>query len=232
MKTLIIVPVWGRPEITKIWAKGLKWFLTKDFDVLTILSREDEHFEENMKLVRRDFNYCFFKNKPLGQKMNAGIEYALETFEFDYIMNLGSDDLIHPSILQLFSAFLDEKKPFFGINRVFFYEKSTKKLAMCLPYVWGAGRMISRHIIEVLRNRGQFLYKETLQKSLDCNSMDTIQEKLGIKYETIDTGTFPYIVDIKTWDNLNDFNMMTRMYEIVPTEILTRYYPKIITELL
>lgn len=232
MHILILVPIWGRPEITHLWGYALEGFVTEEMTVLTILSKEDKYFKDNFDIIHDcGFQYCEYSNKPLGRKLNAGIEYAL-TLEWDYLMNLGSDDLIHPAILQLFSPFLDQKIPFFGINRVFFYEKITKKLAKSVPYVWGAGRMISRHLIENLRSNGGFLYNSDFSRGLDCNSMDTIQEKVGIKYELIDSGNFPYIVDIKTWDNINDFNMMSRLYEIVPTDILKRYYPKIITELL
>jgi hypothetical protein len=231
MKILIITPIWGRSDITEIWAYNLQGVITENISVLGIVSEEDPHFERNCDiLVSHGWYYCKFANKPLGNKLNAGIEYAL-TLDWDYMMNLGSDDLIHPAILQLYFPFFEQKKQFFGLNKVFFYEKNTKKLAISKPYVWGAGRCIERNIIERLKNRGEFLY-DGYEKGLDCNSIDRIGNLLGIKYEQIETNDFPYIVDIKTNDSLNHFVMLQRFYEIVDTNILTTYYPKIITDLL
>jgi hypothetical protein len=232
MKVLILVPVWQRPEITKIWIEGVKWFKTQNVTILTILSQEDPFFKENLSFIKKICDFCYFQNKPLGQKINAGIEYALEAFDFDYLMNLGSDDLIHPAIWNLYDSFLNDKIDFFGLDKIYFYEPRTGKLGHSLPYVWGAGRMISRRLLEMIRSKGEFLYKSQFSRGLDCNSMDRIKDMFAIGYKQIETGTFPYVVDIKTEVGINDFILMQKMYELVDFEILRQFYPEHIINLL
>ena len=231
MKVIILTPVWGRPDITQIWAMGLICFIPKDWRVLCILSAEDEQFNDNLKICQDSgFDFCIYENNPLGKKLNAGVEYAL-SYEWDYLMNLGSDDLVHPGLLQVYLPFFEKKMPFFGINRVFFYEKKTGKLAKSVPYVWGAGRVIRRDLIEKLKNMGDFLYDSREWRGLDCNSMDRIQLKLNTKYEVLDVD-FPYLVDIKTDDSLNHFAMQGKFCSEVPVEMFTDFYPKVITDML
>lgn len=233
MKTLILVPIWRRPEITNIFAINLAVSIPSTCEVLCILSKEDEYYKENLKILEPfGFSIGHHKNTPVGSKLNAGIETALENFDFDYLMNLGSDDLIHPGIWMLYNEFLKFNLPFFGLEKVYFYEVKTGKLARSLPYYWGAGRMISRKIIEKMREKREYLYKNEFSRGLDCNSMDNIKKVLNIDYKQIDTNDFPYLVDLKTWDSVNDFNMFSRQYEIVQSDILESYYPKIITDLL
>ena len=233
MKILIITPIWGRPEITHIWAKSLSMFITDNISVLCILSNDDPDVKDNTrKCIKPGFRICYFKNKPLGLKLNAGIEYALTHFEFDYIMNLGSDDIVHPALLQLYRESMQEKVDFFGLDKVYFYDTRVNKLLISIEYVWGAGRMISRKILEKLRNKGEFLYKSTENRGLDCNSMEKINNLLQIPYLQLKTGDFPYLVDIKTNESLNDILMMRNFTTEVDVDLLRRYYPTIITKMI
>lgn len=233
MKTLILVPIWRRPEVTNIFAINLAMTIPAMCQVLCILSKEDENYDENKKIIESfGFDIGYHDNLPLGRKLNAGIETAFDNYDFDYLMNIGSDDLIHPAIWMLYDEFLKYGHGFFGLEKVYFYEMKTGKLSRSLPYYWGAGRMISRGILEKMREKGQYLYKNEFSRGLDCNSMDNIKKVLNIDYKQVCTNDFPYVVDIKTWESLNDFNMFARLYEIVDPDILESYYPKIITDLL
>lgn len=224
MKILILVPVWGRPEITKIWSEAVNWFKTGEIEVLTILSNEDEYFTQNLAIILDSgYQYCYYKNDPLGQKLNAGVEFALD-FNFDYLMNLGSDDLIHPAILALYKPYMEAKEPFFGLNKVYFYDILKKRLAITVPYVFGAGRMIHRSVLEKIRYKGEFLYSNELRRGLDCNSVEKVKFTLNLDYKQVETNGFPYIVDIKSQHGLNDFDMMQRLHEPADINIL-KYYP-------
>ena len=208
-------------------------FITDNISVLCILSNDDPDVKDNTrKCIKPGFRICYFKNKPLGLKLNAGIEYALTHFEFDYIMNLGSDDIVHPALLQLYRESMQEKIDFFGLDKVYFYDTRVNKLLISIEYVWGAGRMISRKILEKLQNKGEFLYKSTENRGLDCNSMEKINNLLQIPYLQLKTGDFPYLVDIKTNESLNDILMMRNFTTEVDVDLLRRYYPTIITKMI
>jgi hypothetical protein len=232
MKILILVPIWKRPEITKIWVEGMKYFLTPNISVLAILSNEDPNYNDNIEIIKDEFNYCFYDNNPLGKKLNAGIEYALDNFEFDYLMNLGSDDIIHPGIWSLYDQYFKVGNKFFGLDVVYFYDKISSKLACSTPYLWGAGRVIHREILEKIRIKGDFLYKNEFSQGLDCNSIEKVKFLLNIEYKQVETNDFPYLVDIKSEIGISDFTLLSRFYNIVDFNILNQYYPKHILKLL
>lgn len=230
MRTLLIlVPIYKRPEITDIWAKNMQLVqkIAKNVDVLTILSPEDEFFNENSAICE-PFTRVIYANNPLGRKMNAGVEYALMNMEWDYLMNLGSDDLLHPSIFELYNEKLAEKNLFFGLDRVYFYDMKSKQLGLSKVYVWGAGRMIHRSVIEDIRRQGGTLYTQKETRSMDCDSIGNIKLFTGIDYEQVETNDFPYIVDLKTATNLNDFTFIQRLYEIVDALVLNNYPDEIL----
>lgn len=233
MNILILVPIWGRPKITKIWIEGLKWFLTPNITVLCVLSPEDQFLVENEGLIiKNGFERCYFKNKPLGLKLNAGVQYALDNYKFDYLMNLGSDDLIHPAIFSLYDSYIKEGYKFFGLDKVYFFNILTKELGLTKPYLWGAGRMISREILERIEFKGSFLYKSDFGRGLDCNSIENIKFLLGIDYKQVETNDFPYLVDIKSENGINDFYLMAKMYDLVDSSILKQFYPEFIIKML
>jgi len=233
MKILILVPLWQRPEITKIWAYSMGYFLTEGISVLTILSREDPYYHENLDIIHHSgFEVCYFENKPLGRKLNAGIEYALEAYDFDYLMNLGSDDILHPGLLSLYDPYIKAKNLFFGLDKVYFFDYIKHKLGLTEAYLWGAGRMISREILEKIRIKGSFLYESKYERGLDCNSIENIKKLLNIDYLQVKTEDFPYLVDIKSEFGINDFILMNKMYSLVDDEVLRLNFPKSVIKML
>jgi hypothetical protein len=232
MRTLILVPIYKRPEITDIWAKNMQLVqkIAKNVDVLTILSPEDEFFNENSAICE-PFTRVIYPNEPLGRKMNAGVEYALRHIEWDYLMNLGSDDLLHPLIFKLYENCIDNKVQFFGLDKVYFFDMESKKLGLSKVYVWGAGRMIHRRVIEDIRRQGGTIYTQKETRSMDCDSINNIKLFTDVDYSQVETDSFPYIVDLKTNTNLNDFTFIQRLYELVDNSVLNNY-PDVILKLI
>lgn len=227
MKVLILVPIWRRPAITKIWAEAMSYYLTDNVTVLTIISYDDPDYAANLLIIAKNkFERCFYKNEPLGEKLNAGIEYALQNYEFDYLMNLGSDDILHPAIWGLYKNFMDDRIPFFGLDKVYFYDTLQNKLALSKPNIWGAGRMILREILNKIKKKGEFLYKNDFNSGLDTNSLENIKFNLDIDYIQLETHDFPYLVDVKSDIGIGEFLIMVNHYDLVDSGILKDYFPE------
>jgi len=92
--------------------------------------------------------------------------------------------------------------------------------------------MIHREILEKIRKKGEFLYKNEFECGLDCNSIDKIKNLLGIDYKQVETSDFPYIVDIKSSEGINDFTLLQRFYNLVDRDILERNYSKSIINMI
>ena len=214
MKILILIPVYKRPEVFRLCLKNLKWFIdsvkTWRIEVVCLLSPDDKDLKKNETLVEiYGFNRIYYKNLPVSDKLNAGIQYAWDHFEFDYLMNFGSDDLIHPHIEVLYDPYLKQNCKLFGINTLYFIELSSKKTIFFDTYAThgsiGAGRMIHRSIIEQFDRDMYPIYEPGLDCGLDTSSAMTIKRVMQIPDVIVDSGKFPYIVDLKTTTNINQF---------------------------
>ncbi|MCR4313383.1 MAG: glycosyltransferase family 2 protein, partial [Candidatus Roizmanbacteria bacterium] len=122
-KILILLPIWGRKKITQICLENLLE-LQKDFkiDVLCIVS------ESWSKVMAFEYGFRFVTapNDCLGTKMNIGVEAALK-LNFDYLMNLGSDDIITKELLDIYTPYFEKNLEMFGSKRLTFIDSKEKK---------------------------------------------------------------------------------------------------------
>lgn len=124
MKLVLATCMFGRPKVSELFL--LNYFrLKKDFDIDLIVAASDVDSENLCK----SYGVKFFpyNNLPLGEKHNVLFHYILTKYECDYIIHCGDDDLIST---ELFSCFVEEaqkKTPYFGTNKIYFYEPKTGK---------------------------------------------------------------------------------------------------------
>lgn len=213
--------VYSRPEVTRIWAMGLRRL---DLFPVVILSKEDPDFMENYQICKKyDFFMVTYPNNPLGEKLNKVISYILHHFEFDYLMNIDSDDLILPQLWDIYAAFWEKNNPFFGIKRVYFFNLKTKETRFSDENCWCAGRCMSRSLLEKMKGS---LYFDQDDRGLDQRSAAKVEHCTGIKQTMIETGIVPYILDIKTIYNLNDWNFIQDYSKPCNFDIIEQYYIK------
>jgi hypothetical protein len=237
MKILILIPLWKRPEVVDIVFRNLALFRRKvkwEIEVLAILCPDDPNLKALELLCKKyDVYKCYFKNSPLGMKMNAGINFAMKKFKFDYLMNFGSDDLIHPRIELLYKKAFKSKVQVFGIDSLFFYDLLTKKTFYFKTYTYrgmvvGAGRMIRRDVLESMQKKNIGLYEDEIERSCDGNSSERMKLWLKIPNTVINSGEFPYIVDIKTNTNINHITHIElsnqSQIEYFPDNYLDQYF--------
>ena len=242
MKILILIPVYKRPEVFKVCLENLKWFASQvswTIEVVCVLSPDDEDMKLNEKLVKKyGHKAVYWENLPVAEKMNAGLQWVCRNKDFDYLMNFGSDDLIHPEIEKLYAPLLAKKVKFFGINTLYFMDYATHKTFFFNTYnntgSIGAGRMIHKSILDKFIFDDYPLYDPGLSQGLDCSSAMSIKRTLSEVDVIIDSGGFPYIVDIKTNTNINHItHIETRTQHITyfPDNHLNSYYPCLATKI-
>lgn len=197
-KILIYLAVWKRPGITELCFAGIERLRRHpDFDI-EVLAVISEH--EMIPLCEKyEVNWVMYKNDPLGEKKNFGLQKAKD-FGFDYLMEIGSDDLILDELLDQYKNFEGE---FYGICDIAYLDTET---GLCRRHVgastYGAGRMISRATLE---KAGWKLWKDRLNRSLDNNSVFALV-KQGIKYKQVAPLDFPCVIDVKSQENIWKFN--------------------------
>lgn len=202
-KILILLPIWKREAITKICLDNLKE-LQKDFniEVLCVVSEQWAKVEA----FKRGFKHVEVSNECLGTKMNRGVEKALE-YEWDYFMNLGSDDIITKDLFKCYEPYFKDGLSMFGSTRLTFIDSQAKE-AKTFDYgiMIGAGRCIRRDVLkECVFKNGEVEMYSKIQAGLDMDSMGRF-----MRYSMTEIkNPFNSIYDIKSAVNIwayKDFN--------------------------
>jgi len=248
-KIVILIPVFGRSKVFNKCIKQLNYLTGMckgyEFIVIFVVSKEDTELENIGKLISEvDFwsITVYEKNDFLGLKMNKGITEAMN-YEFDYLMNLGSDDLIHPAIMDLYEPYIDSGYYTFGISSYLIHDSLNDELYHFEPDLYtrvkqnkeevlvqhpiGAGRMIHKTALqEIIENEG-FFYDNDRMRGLDMNSGNKLV-KNGYNQKVINSGDFPYIVDIKTGRNINTIEdiqaLKSEKLRLIDNNIMTKAF--------
>jgi len=243
MKVLIRVPVWKRPEVTKVCFDGIErirehW--KHDTEVLIIGS---EGWAEELT-GSYGYNWEYIENHPFGAKLNKGLAACMK-YKWDYLLNLGQDNLISNKLLDIYNDFIGEFD-LFGIDKCHWIQNDNVKLVDYELQMLGAGRMYRRGMLEKICcnnsyveflegvagalqtwNKGDRdylkateamewqkqkkvhiistghtrLWREDIERGFDNSSyMKLILHRASNKI--IDIGSLPYLVDIKTNENI------------------------------
>lgn len=200
-RILIFLAVWKRPEITELCFMGinrLKQHPDFQIEALAVIS------EDSMIPLCEQYGirWTMYKNEPLGEKKNHGLKQA-KYFDFDYFMEIGSDDLI-------LNELLDDYKNYIGIHDVFGITDAAyidSETGLCRRLIsrhstYGAGRMIHRSALEKCN---WSLWNDKLNRGMDNNSVMSLQRK-GIHYTKVKPMEFPGVVDVKSRENIWKFN--------------------------
>lgn len=201
-KILILLPIWGRESITKICFDNLKE-LQKDFNikVLCIVSEQWAKIEA----FKYGFNQVFASNECLGTKMNIGVEEALK-YDFDYLMNLGSDDIITKDLFKLYEPYFNNNKAIFGSRKLTFIDSQSKEAKEYdYNFLIGAGRCIRKDVLkECVVKDGVVDMYDKVQAGLDMSSL-----KRFYKYaHTEIDNDYSTIFDIKSDTNIWSYNCL------------------------
>lgn len=202
MKLLFFIPVWKRPEITEICFMGinrLRGVGIHQIEALAIIS------EDSMKPVCEKYGieWCFYKNFPLGEKKNFGLSQALKK-DFDYLIEVGSDDVLKNGFLTLYPWNLDVM----GLNDFIILnsEDGNCRRISGRNLLYGTGRAYSRKVVE-----SGDLWVSSKNRGLD-NSATNILASRGFmdhRFSSVE----PVSIDIKSEDSLNKYLKIGSRYE-------------------
>ena len=219
MNILIFTPVWRRPEILKIYLEGQDRLhieaKKRNIKLITlcIVSPDDPDKNANLKLLEKhNIEICKFSNKTLGYKKNLGLEYAKSNFQFDYLMELNSDDLVNPELFDYYQQYMIRDVSFFGLKNLYILNWYDKRCVFIRDYdeghTYGAGRMLHKSVVMNFTDP----WPEDMNENMDSES-GKFFTKRGIPEVAIDTGETPYILDIKTNTNIGHWIHVSSLAE-------------------
>ncbi len=196
-KLLIFLAVWRRPEITEICFMGIDRLRKSGLapiQALAVIS------EESMIALCEKYaiDYVMHPNEPLGKKKNFGIQQAL-TRDFDYMVEIGSDDLLKTEFLTLYPW---GDKHVFGLRDFVMVNTETGQCRRHSERVarYGVGRAISKHALMSV----DFLWHERLNRGLDNNSTFKLATRGFLEKRF--SAAEPVALDLKSAVNIWPYN--------------------------
>lgn len=176
------------------------------------------------------------ENKPLGRKFNAGLEHALESFSFDYLMQINSDNILSTDFWEPFKQYFapNVMQYFFGVDQVYFYDSDTRGMRN-FRYAGGCGiRFIRRDIVERAgyNDDGDFdLWTDEIDGGLDNDSSNRILKRTRImqhfaRHKTVKR---PVVVDVKSEINIHSFSefRLAKGVDTAHREQVMRRFPEL-----
>lgn len=164
VKILLFFAVWQRPEILQICCEGVKRLCSykpEKFDItpFAVASPDDPAIQV---LEKYEIPFTLAPNDFLGKKKNIGLKTALENVSFDFMLEMGSDDLISNKLLDLYEHLFAEEKLCWGPDSCYFVNAENGQIAKWkTDLVIGAGRVVHRSVIEKLIQH-EFIFTQSI----------------------------------------------------------------------
>ncbi len=201
MKILCVVSLYNRPEVSEVFITGMRRLGVEIFASISETRSRD-------LCKRLDVPYIEENNFPIGKKMNNTLRAALKR-DWTHLMITGDDDVYTQSILDIYEKHKYELAV--GFRDIYFIQPSSKK-AVKFSYLTdktiGAGRLISRGIVEIMLKVCGGAWEDKRNRSLDA-SMDQRLAVIGVVPKIIDLEV-PCAIDIKTQQNIWSFESLTK----------------------
>lgn len=197
MKVGIVTINFGRLSVLRLFARSIER-LRKDcgwFPVVCVSEREDEAI-----CKKHGIHHIYQKNDPASEKWNTGVKWLM-TQEVDYIMIVGSDDIVSTDLFQKILAEADKGVDMIGVTKLYFYCASGKHKGILLhfvsPKILGVCKTIK---IDIIRALGGNICTNGKSWAMDASMHKNISPR--VKTSAIVDGV---VCDVKSSKSLNRF---------------------------
>lgn len=230
MKIAIVSLVWKRPEVFEMFAQGIHALkIPKDVQVQVFISGS-EGSTSRIPVESHGFQYVEIPNQPLAKKANAPLRFA-KKWDADYVLCMGSDDVLSPELFLLYIDIMRKGVDFMGVLDFYFYDTTTGKASYWGGYndrraglTCGAGRVLSRRILELWNwSVWESKHNHILDNSMDEKLRDIEHRSCTFRMKDYDL----YAVDIKSSTNMTPFELWPNT-RYVKSELLTKKFPFIV----
>ena len=187
-----VVPVHGRHAIADACLRRLRAVVDElEQEASCVMVGDEPRFAALADELA--FEWIYAANEPLGRKWNDGYQYAALELAADYFVPLGSDDVVHPRILERLPA-AGEVACTRSSSMV--SPDGQRLVALQIGYAGGDGvRIFPRDVLEPLMFRPALEHK---QRSVDGSIVDHCA-LAGVELRFDYRRTDPWqIVDFKT----------------------------------
>ncbi len=154
------------------------------------------------------YEFHTLENDPLGAKLNALLDCG--TDEYDYMMQLGSDDFLTSEGALILAGWMHQGAPFFGMRKLYVTRFSDGETKVCeYKSMMGAGRCIAKRLLDDTKRAKGYVWSPPRQRGMDGSSEVNIVQSTNV-YPKVVTSYDPLIWDVKDETNLNKYDQMLR----------------------
>lgn len=209
MKIGIVTTMWQRPEIFRIFGQHYKLLKQKFPNIELIVTGSESHRSKELALAY-GFHYVEHANKPLGKKQNKSVLKAKQ-LGVDYVICIGSDDLITEKLLEYYIKHFEKGIDFIAPLDCYFYDTISKQSLYWGGYrgafkgmTCGAGRALSANLLNKLGWQPWYdeLYSDVLDTGMDEKLKRIKHSRHTFKINGVKDG---YLIDIKSEVNMTPF---------------------------
>lgn len=149
IKLVISTMIWGRFDLFRFWASQINRLKLEceDFEIIP-LAVGSEGDESRLVAESCGVHYYEFPNEPFVEKANARLRFCAD-HNPDYILFLGSDDIVSPSLLSEYCQLMRDGFDIIESKDMYFFDTESKQLAYCEGYTgrrYGEGMAVGRCI--------------------------------------------------------------------------------------
>jgi tetratricopeptide (TPR) repeat protein len=237
-RVVFLTCTFGRTKVSEIYKQNLinleNRFQKKYIFKNVIIDSENS----NRELFADDerFEYYNYSNQPLSNKWNFGCQ-MLRKIDFDYVIILGSDDIIDNNVFRLYDENMDKNFDVIGMLDVYLFDLKQLK-----AYYWGGypkkhkrfgesigmGRCLSKKILENLNYQ---LWENDLNKALDRSMMARIQslsQSINISSNYFRIQGVGIACDIKSDSNISKLEDFLATSQLITDHNLYNYIKNLI----
>ncbi len=227
MKIAIVTGTWGRPTIFELFAQGIKNLPEIKGVELEVIVAGSEGKWSRERVKKHGFHYIEIENHPLAAKMNKTLHKA-KKLKSDYVICLGSDDIMSPNIYKYYISLFRDGFDFIGVTDCYFYNIMNRKAIYWGGYredyrrghTCGAFRALSKNLLDQMDwecwlnewSHGLDTGMQLKLQKCDYTSKVFSMQQLGL-----------YGLDIKSPDNMTKFELWDNSRLINNIEIFKRF---------
>ena len=228
LKIAIVTGVWQRPEIFELWANGVDYLIRNSPHEYAVIVAGSEGRKSEQMVRRRGYTYIEHPNQPLAAKMNATTLMAKQS-GCDYVLCVGSDDVIHPTLMDQYTQRMNNGVDFIGVTDFYFYDIQTKRALYWRGYreqyrkgvTAGAGRLISARLMKAWNwQPWEVRHNHVLDNSME----EKLRSIPGFSIDTFSLeSTGSYALDIKSATNMTPFKVWDNSIEINANNLIKQF---------
>lgn len=147
IKIMLFFAAFGRADVLRVTCLGIQRLSKYKPDLFSV-DAFCVYSGSELKPILDEFGIASmeYQNNPVGTKKNAGLNELLKKeYDWEYLLEMGADDLISNKLLDLYLPYMIANKEVFGIKSCHLYDIETARVAHWEnTYIIGLGRAFHR----------------------------------------------------------------------------------------